>query len=263
MSNMHLIKRLHHRILMHRLDRIGARAILTQPEDTLHHAQLRRRRILPTDPHPIIHHAPGAHDRAPPIHTARHQRHLQQTAQLVLIARARLGMHEPPPITQTEVTPDQHVLRDRLPEDLDAEHVRDELLRLALHVRMHERDVVVARDDVAQRAEALLDALDPDGARQRVAQVLQLLVGGGGGHEEAVAVPRGEAADDARARDGGGDEGEDVRELGLEDGVEGLGGARAEERVRVGQGAEDADFVAVFEGGADGHGGLGWGDARL
>jgi hypothetical protein len=56
---------------------------------------------------------------------------------------------------------------------------------------VHERDIVVARDNVAEGREALLDALDGDGGREGIAQVLQLLVGGGVGHEEAVAVAWG------------------------------------------------------------------------
>ena len=77
---------------------------------------------------------------------------------------------------------------DRLPEDLDLEHVRDDLLRLAVHVRVHERDVVVARDHVAQRGQPLLDALDRHRVGQRVAQVLQFLVCGCCRDEKTILV---------------------------------------------------------------------------
>lgn len=47
--------------------------------------------------------------------------------------------------------------------------------------------------------------------------MLELLVAGGRGDEEALAVTGGEAADDAGARDGGADGGDEVLKLGLED----------------------------------------------
>ena len=48
--------------------------------------------------------------------------------------------------------------------------------------------MVVGADDVAERGEALFYALDLDGVGDRVAQVLELLVGRGGGDEEAFSV---------------------------------------------------------------------------
>ena len=62
-----------------------------------------------------------------------------------------------------------------------------------------------------------------------------------------------EAPDYARAGDGGGDNRDEVCELGFEDRVEGLGSAGCEEAVGICKGGEDADLVAILEGGADGH----------
>lgn len=62
------------------------------------------------------------------------------------------------------------------------------LLGLALNVRVDERDVVVAADDVAQRRQPLLYPLDLDLVGDRVAQVLQFLVGRRGRDEQAFAV---------------------------------------------------------------------------
>lgn len=47
--------------------------------------------------------------------------------------------------------------------------------------------------------------------------MLQLLVRGGRGHQQALAVAGCEAADDARAGNGGAHDGDDVLQLGLED----------------------------------------------
>ena len=120
---------------------------------------------------------------------------------------------------------------------------------------MHQRDVVIARDDVPERAQPLLDALDRDGGGQRIPEVLELLVGGGGGDQEAVAVAGGEPADDARAGDGGVDDGDDVGELGLEDGVKVGGGGDGGEAVagvrasaRAGAGAVSLAWTARMYG---------------
>ena len=53
----------------------------------------------------------------------------------------------------------------------------DDLLGLAIDIRVHEGDVVVARDDVPQCGEPLFDALDGDGVGEGVPEVLELLVG--------------------------------------------------------------------------------------
>jgi negative regulator of replication initiation len=97
-------------------------------------------------------------------------------------------VHEAALVRQRHVAADEHVVGHRLAEDLDAEHVGDDLLRLALQVRVDEGDVVVGDDDVAERREALLDALYADLVRQAVAEVLQFLVRRCRRDEEAFAV---------------------------------------------------------------------------
>ena len=80
------------------------------------------------------------------------------------------------------------VISDRLSENLDLEHVGNDLLRLAINVWVHKRDVIVACDDVTERREPLLYYLDRDGVRQRVPEVLELLVGGGRWDKQAMTV---------------------------------------------------------------------------
>jgi hypothetical protein len=60
-------------------------------------------------------------------------------------------MHDPSGITQRHIRSRKHIIRDRLPEHLDAEDVGDYFLGLALDVWVHEGDVVVAADYVAER----------------------------------------------------------------------------------------------------------------
>ena len=117
----------------------------------------------------------------------------------------------------------------------------------AVDVGVHECDVVVTRDDIAERGEALLDALEGDSIRQGIAEVLELLVGRRRRHEKPVAVAGSETADDARAADGGVHDGDDVAELRLERGVEVGAALDGDEAVRVCEFGEHADVAAVFE----------------
>ena len=58
----------------------------------------------------------------------------------------------------------------------------------AIEVGMDQRDVVIADDAVAESREALLNALALDALGERVADVEELLVGGGVGQEQTLAV---------------------------------------------------------------------------
>jgi hypothetical protein len=156
-------------------------------------------------------------------------------------------MDETTLICDCTIRADEDVVRDRLAEDLDLEDVRDNFLRLAIDVRVHQRDVIVTSDDVPERREPLFDALKRHGVREGVAQVLQLLVRRRRGHEEPVAVARGETADDPGAADGGVHDGEHVAELGLEGRVEVGAALDGDEAVGIGELGEDADVAAVFE----------------
>jgi hypothetical protein len=58
-------------------------------------------------------------------------------------------------------------------------------------VRVHECDVIVARHNVAERRQLLLDALDTNGVRQSVFQVLQLLISRRRRDEQTIPVVPG------------------------------------------------------------------------
>jgi hypothetical protein len=216
MRRKNLVERLDHGLLVGGVDRARSHA-LAELEDGLHDAQLGGGSVETSDGHPVVDDHSGADDGATAVHTAGDERHLQQRAELVLVLDAGLGVHDAALVAETHVAAGQDIVGDGLAEDLDAEHVGDDLFRLALQVRVHERDVVVGADDVAERRQALLDSLDLDAVRDAVAQVLQLLVRGRGRDQQAFAVAGGQAADDARAGDGGVADGDDALELGFED----------------------------------------------
>ena len=75
-------------------------------------------------------------------------------------------MHDATLIRDDGIGADEHVVGDCLPENLNLEHVRDDLLRLAVDVWVHERNVVVARDNVPQGRQPLLYSLDRDSVRE-------------------------------------------------------------------------------------------------
>lgn len=94
--------------------------------------------------------------------------------------------------------------------------------------------MVVAANHISQGREALFDALYFDCVGDAVAQVLQFLVRGTGGYEQAFAVAGCEASDYPRAGDCAVADGDYVLQLGFEDAVEVLGGADGDEGVGVG-----------------------------
>lgn len=74
---------------------------------------------------------------------------------------------------------DERVARDGLAEDLDAEDVADDFFCFSVELGVHQRHVVVARDDIAERGETLFNALNHDFVGEAITEHLQLLVGGG------------------------------------------------------------------------------------
>lgn len=83
-------------------------------------------------------------------HTTYHQRYLQQTAQLILVLYTRLGVYKPTLIRNGAIGADKNVIRDSLAKNLDLQDVGDNLLRLAVDIRVDERNIVIACDHVAE-----------------------------------------------------------------------------------------------------------------
>jgi len=128
-------------------------------------------------------------------------------------------MHNSPLITQCHITPHQDIIRDSLPKHFYLQCICDDFLRLPLQIRVYERHVVIAADDVSERGQPFFYTLDLYRRGEGVTQMLQLLVGGGCWDEEAVSVAGCEAPDYAGAGDGGVADGDYVLEFGLEDAV--------------------------------------------
>ena len=213
-----LVETLHHGVLHARVDVAGALA-LAQSEDALDDAELRGGGVEAGDGQPVVDDHAGADDVASTVDAAGNQRHLQQARELILVLDARLGVDEATLVGEAHVASHEHVVGNRLAEHLDAEDIGDDLFRLALEVGVDEGNVIVCGNDIAEGGEALLDALDAHRVGQGVAQVLQLLVRRGRGHEETLSVAGSETANDASAGNGCPDCGHNVLEFGLEDTV--------------------------------------------
>jgi hypothetical protein len=69
-------------------------------------------------------------------------------------------------VAQNGVRADEVLIGDVTSENFDLENVVDDLLGFLVDVGVDESHVVVACDDVAQRRQTLLDALDYDGVRE-------------------------------------------------------------------------------------------------
>lgn len=121
-------------------------------------------------------------------------------------------MDEASLVAERAVRADENLLRYRLTENLHLQSVCEDLLRLlreterkrlfgdepggvcvcvlshSVEVRVDQRHIVIAGDDVPQSGQPLLHSLDPHCIWQTVPDVLQLLVCRVVRHQKAVAV---------------------------------------------------------------------------
>lgn len=230
----HLVEGLHHGVPKAALD-VARPHTLAESEHALDNAQLSGGGVQSSDRHPVVDHHTRADERRSTVDGSSDQRHLQQRTQLVLVLYGGLGVDDSTLVAERAVRPDQHVLGDGLAEHLDAEDIGNDLLRLALNVGVHQRNVVVAANDVAQRRQTLFHPLDLDRVGDRVPDVLQFLVGGARGEKETATVtavlcqllpptrsmrrffflPSGQTSDDSRAGNAGVAYGDDILEFRL------------------------------------------------
>lgn len=113
---------------------------------------------------------------------------LQQRTQLILILNTSLGMNQRSLIRDPTITPHEHIIRHSLSKHLDLQHVCDDFFRFAINVRVHERDVVVAGDDVAEGGESFFDSLERDGGGEGVSEVLEFLICRRGRYEQSMSI---------------------------------------------------------------------------
>ena len=156
-------------------------------------------------------------------------------------------MNEASLVAERAVGADEHLAGNGLPKHLDLERVSDDLLRLAVDVGVHERDIVVARNHVAERRKALLNARDGDRVGERVAEMLHLLIGRRAREKETMAVANHKAANDARAGNARVNNRDSVAKLSFKNTVKVLRATDANEAVRVGQARKHTNLIAILK----------------
>ena len=140
-----------------------------QFEDVLDDAYLGTRRVESHEGGPVV------HDETPPQHVRSaidgpgHEGHLQQRRQLLDVLHGRAGMDHATVVAELAVTPHEGLAAHDLTEDLHPEDVAYYVLGLAIDVRMYERNVIIASDDVPERRQALLDPLHHDAVGEGIA----------------------------------------------------------------------------------------------
>lgn len=88
-----------------------------------------------------------------------HQRYLKQTREFFLTLYTRLWVNESTLVTQRAITSNKNVISHRLSKDFDFQHVRDNLLRLTIYIRMYECDMIVTGYNISQRGQPFFDSL--------------------------------------------------------------------------------------------------------
>ena len=97
-------------------------------------------------------------------------------------------MHDTALIRDHSVATHKDIVRNCLSENLHFQDVCNDLFGFPVYIWVNKRDVIVACDDVSERGQSLFYALYRDSIGKRIAEMLKLLVGGGGGHEQAMAI---------------------------------------------------------------------------
>lgn len=207
-----LIETLHDTLLIRLTHTHATRTHLTQPEHTLNNTQLRRSSIETSHSQPVVNDHPSTNNGATTVHTTSDKGHLQQGRKFVLVTDGGLGVDDTALVGEGHVGACQDVVGDGLAEDFDAKNVGDStqlasipftaqyrewrggggvyihFLGLTLDIRMHKGDMVIAANDISQCRETLFYPLDLDVVGKGIPQMLQFLVCGCCGDEEAIAV---------------------------------------------------------------------------
>ena len=124
---------------------------------------------------PIVDDHAGADDVRATVDGPGHQGDLKEGGEFVLIGGRGPWMDEAALIGQGAVGADEDVVGHGLSEHFDLEHVGQNLLGLAVQVRMDEGDVVVAGNHISESRETFFNSLDSHRVRERISDLLQFL----------------------------------------------------------------------------------------
>lgn len=123
---------------------------LTQSEHRLDNTQLSGSGIKTSNRQPVIHNHSSTNNTRTPVDGTGNEWHLEERGQLVLVLDRGLWVNDSSLVGESHVGADENIVGDGLAENLDTKHVGDDLLGFAFDIWVHEGDVVVADDDVAE-----------------------------------------------------------------------------------------------------------------
>lgn len=227
--------------------------VIVEVEDALDDCELSRCRVKTAESCPIVDNKASADDVTASVNGASCDRDLKKGGQLLLLIDRCVGVDQGTLVGQAAETADKRVLADRLSEDFDSQHISDDFLGLLINVWVHQGDVVVTHNHVAQSREFVFHALDLDFVRDAISDLEELLVCCSGGNKKAILVACSETPDDTAAGNGGLNNGDVVSEFALEDAVKVLGTPDRDEAVGVSELGKHPNLVVVLELAA-GHG---------
>lgn len=115
-------------IVLHRVHHIGLTS--AQLENLLDDRDLRGRRVQTAESGPVVRHQTRTNHVRTAVDRSRHERHLQQRRQLLLLRHCGARMYQSSLIREDAVASDESVSGDRLAEDLHSQNIRHDLLRL-------------------------------------------------------------------------------------------------------------------------------------
>lgn len=228
-------------------------AIATKLEDALHNGDLRGSGGQSAEGCPVVDDKAATDCWVTTIDSTSHNGDLQKAANFVHILSGRLGVHETSVVGAHCVATDEGILSDGRTEGLHLQNVANHFFGFLAQVSMDQRNVVVADHAIAEGTKSFLYTLNFDAVRERIPEMLELLIGGDGGDDKTMTVADDQATNHARGADGGVDDGDVIGKLLLKDRVEVLGCASCDKAVSIRELGEDADVVTALKTGAKGH----------
>ena len=170
--------------------------LLAQLEHALDDADLVSGGVQATEADPIVGQEASTDDIATTIDRTGNQRYLQQRGEFFLLLNRCFRMNDATLIGEQRIAADENAIGDGLSKALDVQCIREDLFGFLVQIGMDERDVIVAGNDISQRRQTLFAPSQTNVVRQRIANVLQFLIGGRRGNEKAMTIANRQTAHD-------------------------------------------------------------------
>ena len=163
-------------------------------EDRLNSSNFRGSSVITAEGDPVVDDETGSDDVRTAVDGSVSDGDLKESSELLHILNSTLGVNESTIVGKASIRSDEGDTTDGVTEDFDAEDVSDNLLSLAVQIRVNEGDVVVASNHVTKSRKLLLNSLNDNLVRESVTDVHHFLVGRGVGQQESLSVTRSQTS---------------------------------------------------------------------